>query len=154
MVKYLLSVISAAVICSVAMNIFEKNSTFRTMGRLLSGIFLTITVISPLFKLELPNINEYRDILEGYQESIIAEGEDFYQKERREIIIQRTEAYILDKAVALGAEVEVTVRLSDVDPPIPEFVELSGTASPYIRSAMETMIAQDLGIPKERQIWK
>lgn len=154
MVKYLLSVISAAIISSVITNAFEKNSTFRGIGRLLVGIFLAITVISPLVKLDIPDIDEYKNMIENDCGGLVEEGKEFYQNEKRAIITEQIESYISDKASAVGTDLNVTVQLSESEPPVPEMIELNGAASPYARRIVENIITQDLGVPKERLKWK
>ena len=65
-----------------------------------------------------------------------------------EIIKQRTQAYILDKAQALNTVLEVEVTLSDDDIPVPLKVRLKGKISPYAKGRLQATIAEDLGIEK------
>ena len=71
----------------------------------------------------------------------------------RTIIKGETEAYILDKAASLGVELEVDVLLEDMYPMAPKTVRLSGSVSPYVRNRLQNIIAEELGISKENQIW-
>ena len=73
--------------------------------------------------------------------------------ETREIITDKTCAYILDKAETLRAQLTVQVILSDEELPVPERIYLTGQASPYARSMLQRLIEEELGVPKERQIW-
>ena len=71
----------------------------------------------------------------------------------KQIIKDKTEAYILDKAASLGVDLQVDVILSDTAPPLPVEVLLIGAASPYAKAQLSTMIADELGIAKEAQRW-
>ena len=81
------------------------------------------------------------------------QGLEMARSERMEIIYQQTSAYILDKANAMGLEVEVEITLQETDAPIPIAVTLKGRASPYSRRSMEELLYRELGIPKEKIIW-
>jgi hypothetical protein len=70
-----------------------------------------------------------------------------------ERIIQQTQAYILDKARSLDAELTVEVFLGDGTIPVPIGVRLEGNISPYARKLLSQMLQDDLGIPAEEQIW-
>jgi hypothetical protein len=45
------------------------------------------------------------------------------------------------------------VTLSDELPPVPVEVRLSGDISPYIKTRLQSILEDDLGISKENQIW-
>ena len=92
----------------------------------------------------------------GYNDLVtdaVAEGEQQTKTALARLIKQRTCAYILDKAQALNVALEVEVTLSDDDIPVPEAVRLKGKVSPYAKGRLQTIIAEDLGIEKERQTW-
>ena len=154
MIRYLLSVVSAAIISSVVVSLFDGNSTYRSIVKLLSGLFLSITVLTPLAKMDISLPMFYGTDIETECGDIIAEGKAAYEKERRAVISSEIESYITDKATALGAQLEVQVSLSDDEPPVPVGVVLDGEASPYARNSLEKVLDQELNIPKERQIWK
>ena len=68
-------------------------------------------------------------------------------------IKSRTQAYILDKAMALELQLQVEVVLSEDEIPVPEEVRLAGKASPYAKARLQQIIKEDLGIDKEHLIW-
>jgi hypothetical protein len=68
-------------------------------------------------------------------------------------IIASSEAYILDKAAAYRLNLVVSVAL-DEQSMTPIAVEIQGDAAPAAKTALQNVIAQDLGIPPEAQIWK
>lgn len=150
---YLLSVTAAAVICAVVSALLGKKGTISAMGKLLTGIFLAITVISPLAKIQLSNADALWDDLSVDAAAAVAAGEEAANNELRAGIKSQTEAYILDKAASYAAELTVEVTLSDDDPPLPCAVRLTGSVSPYAKRQLQQLIAEDLGIPKEAQTW-
>ncbi len=70
-------------------------------------------------------------------------------------ISQQCEEYILDKAAALGMQIETKVILNeDTFYPLPVKVMISGQYSPWQKEQLTVIIAQDLGIPEEQQEWE
>ena len=150
---YLISVTAAAILCAVASTLLGKKGTIGTIGKLLCGIFLAITVVSPLTRVQLRSGYELWDDLSADAAAAVASGEAAAYDELRAGIKARTEAYILDKAAFYAAELSVEVTLSDEDPPIPCAVRLTGSVSPYAKQRLQQDISEELGIPKEAQIW-
>lgn len=151
--QYLLSVIGAAILCGIVNSLIGKKSAHAAIIKLISGLCMTFTVISPLLKVQMNDYSDYFNSFADDAEKVVASGEEIAAKELRAIIKGRTEAYILDKAASLGLDVEVEVTLSNDIPPLPCAVTISGSASPYSKNALAQYIANDLGIPKEDQIW-
>ena len=117
------------------------------------GLFLTVSVIGPVTDLDFSYVTAFADSFSQSAQSAASVGTRWAEEAQREIIKSETEAYILDKAAAYGLQIEVDVTLADGEQPKPERVTLSGAASPYARGKMQTLIADELGIPKERQLW-
>ena len=153
MVPYLKSLICATIISAIVVNIFKKKTPIGHHIRLLVGIFLSITIISPLYKLEIPDFDIYKSSLDIEAQKIVGEGESLYEAQRRSIISQQLEAYILNKATELNADIRVAIKLSEEDTPTPVSVEIEGSVAPYDRIVLEKYIANEIGIPKERQMW-
>ena len=80
-----------------------------------------------------------------------AMGENLARDSMADIIKEETEAYILDKAADLHANLRVEVAVGEDN--LPAAVTISGEASPYARRQIQAMIANDLGISKENQKW-
>ena len=93
------------------------------------------------------DFSDYQTAVEERQ----AELADTQTEAMASIIAEQTEAYILDKAGELGAEVTVRVetRTGGDGVPVPWSAELTGARSEALASALET----ELGIPAERQVW-
>ena len=118
--------------------------------KLLSGLFMMYTLLSPLLSMRLREFTQYWENLSSYADSTVCEGLLLAQTERETIIIQQAEAYILRKADSLGAELSVEILLSDG---IPDTVNISGTVSPYVKSQLSKWISDNLGIIAEAQYW-
>ena len=147
---YLLSVTAAALICgSVGCLAGEKGSISRLM-KLLCGMFLAVTVIGPVVNVKIDDLSVFTDRLAVDAELTAAIGEEKASDEMKRIIKEKSEAYILDKAKSLGADLKVNVVLEDV---IPVGVTLTGDISPFAKTSLAASIVQDLGIPLEEQVW-
>lgn len=152
--QYILSIVAVAIISSIAITLTEKNTTVTAPIKLLSGIILAITVIKPVTGLNIRSVEDYIGSIQADASAAIADGKSFSVEEESAIIKQNVEAYILDKATELGIAPQISVTLTESDPPVPCAVTLSGSASPYVRNVLQSFIETDLGIPKEQQIWK
>jgi hypothetical protein len=150
---YLLSVIAAAVICSLVTAIPGKSGSISSVLKLMTGIFMAVTVLSPLVPFQLPNIQSYMDTFHADAITAVSAGQHMADSDMRQIIKSRVEAYILDKAAAYGVDLTVEVSLTDDEVPVPCGVKLSGAVSPYAKLTLSNMLVEDLGIRKEEQIW-
>lgn len=148
--EYLLSITAAALICGTISSLTSKNAGISKLMQLLCGLFLAITVIRPIVEVQLDNIDSFTDLLVVDGEIAASTGKEMAAEEMKRIIKEKTEAYILDKAKSLGAEIEVEVTLEDF---VPTGAIITGSISPFARSSLITSISQDLGIPPEGQIW-
>ncbi len=151
--QYLLTIICAAILCAITLRICEKNSAHNSILKLLTGIFLSITVISPLTNIKISDITYSLTDYNIDAEQVVAQSNSNVNSQLRGIITQKAEAYILDKATSLGVAMEVEVILSK-DENTPQSVVIQADISPYAKSQMQQIITEDLGIPKEKQVWK
>lgn len=151
--EYFLSVTAAAVICACIRSLVGEKGPAAGVVKLICGLFLAFTVIRPVADIEIEDLTLFTaDITEDAQ-AAVSEGEEFLRESIAGIIKTETEAYILDKAKALSAELQVEVRVSDDPQPVPEEVRITGSVSPYVKAQLQSIIADDLGIPKEDQVW-
>lgn len=151
--QYILSVTAAAVVCALIKGLSSSGS-YSAVVNLLCGIFLSVTILSPLDRL---NMDEW---FLAFQQNFLQTGEDISAEgteQRTEtlsaIIKEQTEAYILDKAAQWHSELQVTVYLSEDALPVPVMAELRGSVSPYAKLRLSKMLEDDLGISKENQQW-
>lgn len=151
--EYILCVTGAAVICGAVKALVGRKGTAASLIHLICGLFLVVTAVSPLVKLEIGDLQDYLSGFELETDQIVAQGEMDAQLAMKDIIKEQTQAYILDKAGSLEVEIEVTVTLSDSDPPIPCAVFIAGDVSPYAKARLSRIMEEDLGIPGEAQQW-
>lgn len=152
--QYLLSVTAAAIVCSIINRVIGKTGTYAAIVKLITGLFLVFTVILPFAKLQITDLSAYMDSLSVDADQVVMDGQQTARDAVTEIIKAEAEAYILDKAAALDLTVEAEVIVSDTDIPQPCAVTLRGSASPYAKQRLQQLIANDLGIPEEKQTWK
>lgn len=151
--QYLLSVVACATICAVVISITDKKSTLNPVIKLLAGLFMIYTVISPWAKLRIDGVKSYFSDIEINASSAVANGTASASGETGAIIKSQVEAYILDKASSIGAEISAEVIMDNSTPPLPKAIKISGTLAPYHKQRLEQIIADELGIPKESQSW-
>ncbi len=152
--QYLLTIIAAAIFCAIVNSLFGKKGTVAATIKMLSGLFLAVTLLAPLTRIQISNLTDFFEDLDASASGVVAEGEQMAAASMAAIIKQRTEAYILDKALSLELDLEVEVTLSGANPPIPESVLLIGNASPYARGVLQRYMKEELGIPEEKQTWR
>lgn len=151
--QYIISVTAASIICAVLTHITAGAGKSREIVKLICGLFMAFTVIRPVADIQIEELSSYTlSITEDAQEAVTA-GENFAQDSLCAIIKQETETYILDKASQLGAAITVEVVLRNDSQPIPEEVYIHGAVSPSAKSKLQKLIAEDIGIEKEYQIW-
>ena len=150
--QYIISVISASIVCAVLKALLGKSETLKMLD-ILCGIFLLFTFLRPVKDVHLI------DLVAGIQwdDSIVQEavcrGEEFTKNEMADIISQEIASYIEEKADALGVDVQIEVRLSDEAIPAPVGIDLKGSVSPYVRNQLEAYISQNLGLKGEDVQW-
>ena len=147
---YLISVTAAALICGVISSLTGKSISSKLL-KLLSGLFLAAVVIKPVVEMKVNDIFAFTDEIAVNGDLAVSQGERMAEEEMKRIIKDKCEAYILDKAKALGAEITVEVTLDDY---VPVQVILDGNVSPFIKSSIATTITEEMNIPLEEQIWK
>ncbi len=151
--KYLISIICASVICTIVNSFSGKKTANGAIIRLISGLYMAITLISPLVNIRLSDYSDYFDQFSMESSSAVSDGESAAVEEMYSIIKSKTEAYILDKAGSLDAVLDVEVTVNEDDPPVPCGVTITGSISPYSKEVLSRLIANDLGITKEDQNW-
>ncbi len=153
MKNYVLSIIASAIVCAVAIGLLGGKTASGKIVKLLCGILMAVTVISPLAKISFSNITNFFDTLSADAEYYVSEGKMAGQESINRIIKSQTEAYILDKATRMGLEVTVEVELDAGNHSIPGKVKIIGNVPPYAKTVLCTYIADNLGIAKENQQW-
>lgn len=151
--KYIVSLCSAAILCGILKNILPAKSANGALLHLVTGIFLTLVAIQPLSSIDLTALPAISDDYLSAAGRISSQGEAAAQNAMADIIKSQSEAYILDKARMLHVTLTVEVTLEAGNPPVPSSIRLTGDISPYAKNRLEAIIRDDLGIPKENQLW-
>lgn len=150
---YILSIVSAGMICASVRCLLPEKKATGQITRLLGGILMTVTIIAPLTNISFHRITDYFDDFSIAAARYTEDGESAAREQIAGIIKSKSEAYILDKADRMGLEIAVEVELDDRNDSIPSGVKITGTLSPYAKEVMSNYIETTLGIPKERQTW-
>ena len=150
---YLIGLVAAAILTGIVTQLMGDKGTQGAMIKLISGLFLVFTVIAPIANIDLSGLRDFSaDFSEAGEEAALI-GEDITRESLAAVIKQRSEAYILDKAAGLDVELEVDVTVSDDKMPVPSAVLIRGKVSPYAKARLQSIIVENLGIDKEKQIW-
>lgn len=144
---------AAALLLGILQVISGKKGTHAALLQLVGGLFLTFTVIAPVADIEPEDILDYPWDFAVQGSAIAEQGQVYSQDQLRGIIKDRCEAYILDKALTLQAELQVEVMLSQDEIPVPASVRLQGSITPYAKKTLQQWLQDDMAIPKEHQVW-
>ena len=151
--RYILSVTAAALLLGILQSIAGKQGAHAALLQLIGGLFLAFTVIAPIANIEPDAILDLPWDFTVQGSAIAEQGQAYSRNQLQGIIKDRCEAYILDKALTLQAELQVEVMLSQDEIPVPTSVRLQGSVSPYAKNALQQWLQDDMAIPKEHQIW-
>lgn len=143
--QWLLGFLSCALLVSLLRPLCPDGA-LRQIARFTGGLLLLCALLRPLAKLELPDAawsaEGYREAVERLERELSADAETALA----DGIARKLEAYIEDKADALGLRVRATVTMRNG---VPERVTLRGAYS----EALSDAIAAELGVAKEKQVW-
>ena len=149
--KYLISITAAAVICSIIRGFSEKLSVSKALVVMITNLFLLVTIISPIRKIRISDISIFPKEMITDGSAYIQEGTKLAEVAKEQIIQKEIEAYILDRAQAIGLRVDVEVLLDETD--LPTHIIIQGTASPYMQQQLSNEIQSQLGIEQENLEW-
>jgi len=154
MKDYILRIIAAAILCALVKGFTERHTAINSIIKSLCGVFLTLTILSPIVSFNFSTVTDYLNMYSLEADAAVEAGTSLTNASLYSSIKAQTESYILDKAASMNAELSVEVTLSNDEMPIPCGVCIEGSISPYAKSKLMKLIADDLGIPKEKQTWK
>lgn len=150
---YLMKIICAGAIYGIVAHLTHSNKTQASILKIITGVFMLLTVISPLKDLDIDTLTDWELPGSVEAQAMIDAGKNEAKTELRQSIKEQLEAYILQEATHYGAELSVEVFLDDRDYPGPQFVAVTGNISPYAKKQISTLMETQLGIPKEAQQW-
>lgn len=154
MKSYLLSLCAAALLGALAMSLLPDGGIKKTL-RLCCALLLALAAIRPIAEIDEETLAESLSRLRMQAETLRTGVEVKNRELVAEIIKQKAETYILDKASSLGLRIEAEVTVEEeTSYPYPAAVTLTGWAETWQKSELGAYITQTLAIPKESQIWK
>ncbi len=152
--EYLLSITIAAVICVAVKYILGRNSAATNMVAVVSGIFMLLTIVSPVVKISLGDISQYLDGIYIPADDVVSPATKNAQEEMKKIVKSQSEAFILEEAERMSLSVGVEVNISNGTPPAPDYAIITGNISPYNKKCLSEFIYKNLGISQENLQWK
>ena len=148
--EWLLGISACALLVSFAEQL-PLADAMRKIVRFTGGLLLILSILQPISDAELDGLSFD---LAGYEEAVEALQTELAGERERALsdgIAERTQAYIEDKASALGLRLRAVVDMECTDGvPLPKHVTLYGEEN----AELSELIAEQLGIAKENQIWK
>lgn len=147
---WLTSVVVVTLLLSVAQTLIPEG-TVRKIASFTGGLILLAALLQPVLRTDLGRLRLHFEDYAAAIEERQAELDGAGKEELAELIAERTEAYISDKAETLGLAVTVRVRTEPGEDgvPLPSEAEVAGPRSEELAAYME----RELGIPRERQVW-
>lgn len=149
--RYIMTLTAAAMLCALVKTISAGRKGQEKILGLVCGIFLLATALGPLGLLKFPDWSDPTQSVRAEASRAVSQAEEQTRQQMEAIISEETVTYILDKADALGLQLEVSVELDENL--VPSGVTLTGASSPYAKSRLTRQIETELGIPPERQVW-
>lgn len=151
--EYILSVIGVALIVSLANTFIDIKSPLGAMLKLITGLVLTSVIISPWSQVQIEDLYGIFQNTDMDASCIVQDGEHMANTKIIEHIKEKTEAYILDRAMPMGLDIDVEVSFDELAPYTPHCVRITGNVSPYAKQRLAEIISKELNIEKEHQIW-
>lgn len=147
---WLLSILSVSFLCALADALMPKGPV-KGVGKLVCGLILAVTVVSPVVTLDLEGGLQW---LEGWEVGLEQREEELKKQVdegMKTIIEQEYEAYIVDKAAQLGAActARVECRQEDEGVYLPKTIWIRGALSQPQREALSGSLMEELGVASE-----
>lgn len=151
--EYLIGVAAAAILCGVVNSIAPRQGMMAQTMKLLLGLLMVLSVLRPWVDISMEDLFGWMDQITIEGEQVVTDGAAAGDQAYREVIIQRVEAYILEEAKGLGADIQVQVELSGEQLPTPIRARVSGALSPYAKEKLTQLLTDELGISREEIQW-
>lgn len=153
--NYIQTLVCSAVFCFLALALTPEGSGKKAVG-IACAAAMMIAIISPVVSIDMSDysktLTEYKLKAEEYADSGKKESENL----NRLYIQDKCQAYILDKAKNMGAdidEVTVTAEWSTDGFWYPVSCEICYGCTEQLRAELEAFISAQLGINKDEQKW-
>lgn len=147
---WLTAILTTTVLLTVAEKLVPEGP-LRKIASMTGGLILLIVLVRPLAKLQTDALqidyDSYAAAIGERQAELQAENDQALAA----CIAERTEAYISDKAASLGLSCQVKVATQTGEDGIPR--PYSAVLSCGQSAELSAYIEEELGIPKERQVF-
>lgn len=150
--QYILSLIGAALVCGVVKNLVGTCGKNEEIIHIICGIFMAITALSPVVRIEIPDLSSYVQPFFSTAAEVSREAKESSKEDQADIIKEQTRAYILEKANSHNMDVDVEVAL-DEESLVPRGITIFGSISPYDKTLLGNFIRKTLDIPEGQQRW-
>ncbi len=150
--NWIFSLAGTAMVCAAARRLTPEGRV-KSVLRMVCAVAMAAALFSPLLQGALDTYPLELARYRAQAAALTEEGEALRRELDRGIIEREMEAYILDKARALGAPLQgaaVALRWSTEGVWLPASAELTG---PY-HAALARAIEAELGIPRSAQVWR
>ncbi len=148
--EYIQGIVIASLICSLVMQMIS-GSAKRDVMRIICGVLLSAIILQPFSRIRLEDFQKLKPYETDSAEHYLDLGKATADEMKSRYITDRYEAYILDKAESMGAEIIPIITIDESD--IPVFAEIQGTIAPEIQDELERILIMEMGITKENQRW-
>lgn len=151
--KYMMTLVCAGILSALVLSIGGDKGAGGSMRKMLCGLFVTVVAIAPLRSFDpgglTAPLKDYTAMAQSAAEMGMTQAHDAIMQS----ISQQARAYILDKAEAMGVELDVHVEV-DTDTLYPVFATLTGRVSPREKEVIAGILEEDLLIERSAQQWK
>jgi len=145
-----LGILVVSIVCSILLQIIPQSGR-KEILQIISGVLLTVMILQPLSDIRLDEILDLKQYAPESADTLLASGKAAAESAKRQYITNSCEAYILDKAKALGAEILPVITVDESF--LPVFAEIQGSIDPQTQKTLEQILIHDMGITKENQRW-
>lgn len=151
--QYLLQITAAALFSSLTLCLLPKTNV-RRIAALVCGLLTALCVLKPLVSIDSGKLaRAFSELLVSSEEA--ANGLKLQNREVvGQVIKEKTEAYILDKAELFGIELSVSVTVGGEGTyPYPTAADFYGRPTEAQKRQLTRLVEENLAIPKEKQQW-
>ena len=141
--------------CGIALGLMPEGGV-KKAASIACTVVLVMTALLPLGTLDVSQYSLELAKYRGMGEQLEERGDAVRDSMSRTVIEQECEAYIMDKAEAMGITVDtVKVRAfwNSEGVWVPESAEIRSACTERERKRLSDVIFADLGIPAEKQEW-
>ena len=154
MKTWLMRVIAAAILCTIAQDLSPKGSV-KQVGRLVCAMVLLCAVLSPVKTLDLAAgsqwLTNYRATLADSRAALAEQGEEIQMA----VIGEKYRAYIEDKGAQRGLNCPAQVDCREEgEIYVPDRVQVTGDLAQGDWDGLRRCLEEKLGVPPERQSFR